>query len=118
MLGGIKYMFKSMLKFVSHSATDGSRLFKNEKQSENTEQTIVEVDSATIKKNMKAACVIFGVMMTMCVVGVLYYTPTSTIAGGHFLLLSVFFGYKFWQCSNDLMNFTDGGKHGRTEKRQ
>lgn len=118
MLGGIKYMVGSMMKFVSHSATDGSRLFKNEKQSESTEPTEVEVDSSTIRKNMKIACSIFGAMMTLCVIGVLYYTRTSAIAGGHFLLLAIFFGYKLWQSSNDLMNYTDGGKNGRTEKRQ
>lgn len=118
MLGGIKYMLGSMLKFVSHSATDGSRLFKGQQTSEAEEQVDTKVDSATIKKNMKIACAIFGTMMTLCINGVLFYTSTSAIAGGHFLLLAVFFGYKFWQSSNDLMNFIEGGTHGRTEKRQ
>lgn len=118
MLGGIKYMVKSMAKFVSHSATDGSRLFKDKKESDDSGNIEITVSRATIIKNMKVACAIFGAMMTMCVIGVLYYTKTSTIAGGHFLLLSIFFGYKLWQCSNDLMNFTGGGTNGRTEERQ
>jgi hypothetical protein len=117
MFSGLKYMLKSSFKFVSHSATDGARLFKDD-ETDNQETPAIDVDNKTIRKNMLVAKVLFGVAFLLCVLGVVFYTENSTIAGGHFLLLAVFFGFKFLQVSKDLMAFTEGSAHGRTEKRQ
>ena len=112
-------MFSSAFRFMTHSATDGAKLFKkNDVQTDEQGEPEKIADDKTILKNMTISRIVFGVLFLLCVLGVVTYTENSAIAGGHFLLLAVFFGFKFLQVNKDLTNFTEGNSHGRTEKRQ
>lgn len=117
MFGGMKYMFSSAFRFVKHSATDGAKLFKKQNEDPGTQDEPVVADDKTIVRNMVISRAVFGFLFLLCVLGVVAYTENSAIAGGHFLLLVVFFGFKFLQVNKDLTNFTEGKSNGRTEKR-
>jgi len=119
MLGGVKYMLSSAFRFMAHSATDGASLFKKENaETETPAEPLQVADGKTITKNMVISMILFGVLFLLCVFGVVAYTENSVLAGGHFLLLAFFFGFKFLQVVKDYMNFTEGNSNGRTEKRQ
>jgi hypothetical protein len=102
---GLKYMLFSTFRFLKSAVVDGTSLLR---KNESEEEGVVDRQVAPpeiIFRNMKISSAIFGVLFLLCVAGVFFYTKSSAIAGVHFMLLAVFFGYKLVQVSNDILNF-------------
>lgn len=121
MFSGFKYMFRSMFRFFKHSTTDVAKAFKSaptESVEGEIEPQVEVVDRNTIIRNMEVSRIVFGALLMLCVLGVVFYTDHSLLAGGHFLLLVLFFGFKFLQVSKDLTEFKEEASHGRTKERQ